>query len=174
MQKGTEKSAPIRAGTEFKLMLALADGLTVLTDLEALAPPLPMLIAYWERKRGTRIMPAPSDIDPVEMPRLLPYIAIADITCEPLDMRYRLMGTRLVEMGGVDRTGTSIREAHSGERLAERLAALEHLLASPGPVAHGGHLDWLDRGYRRFECVHLPLSADGVNVTRLIAAYAFP
>jgi len=155
-------------------MLDLEDGLTLLTDLEALAPPLPQLIAYWERKRGTRIMPAPSDIDPVEMPRLLPYIAIADITRDPLDMRYRLMGTRLIEMGGVDRTGTSIREGHSGERLAERLAALERMLAAPGPVALGGRLDWLDRGYRKFECVHLPLSADGVRVTRLLAAYAFP
>jgi len=155
-------------------MLDLEEGLTLLSDLEALAAPLPQLIAYWERKRGTRLMPAPSDIDPVEMPRLLPYIAIGDITRDPLDMRYRLMGTRLVEMGGVDRTGTSIREGHSGERLAQRLAALERMLAAPGPVALGGRLDWLDRGFRRFECVHLPLSADGVSVTRLLAAYAFP
>lgn len=155
-------------------MLVVEGGLTLLTDLEALAPPLPMLIAYWERKRGTRIMPAPSDIDPVEIPRLLPYIAIGDVTRDPLDMRYRLMGTRLIEMGGVDRTGTSIREGHEGERLVERLAALERMLASPGPVALGGRLDWLDRGYRKFQCVHLPLSADGVNVTRLLAAYAFP
>ncbi|PKQ07842.1 MAG: hypothetical protein CVT72_01835 [Alphaproteobacteria bacterium HGW-Alphaproteobacteria-11] len=159
---------------ERKLMLLVEGGLTPLTDLDALTPPLPQLIAYWERKRAGRAMPAPADIDPTDIPRLLPYMAIADITYEPLDMRYRLMGTRLVEMGGVDRTGTSIREGHSGERLEERLAALQRMLASPGPVALGGRLDWLDRGYRKFQCVHLPLSADGEKVTRLVAAYAFP
>ncbi|MEX0839213.1 MAG: PAS domain-containing protein [Parvibaculum sp.] len=155
-------------------MLIVEGGLTLLTDLDALAPPLPQLIAYWERKRGSRPMPVHTDIDPIEMPRLLPYIAIADVMYDPLDIRYRLMGTRLVEMGGIDRTGETLRSGHSGERLEERLAALERMLASPGPVALGGRLDWLNRGYRRFECVHLPLSEDGERVTRLLAAYAFP
>lgn len=154
-------------------MLTFREGLTVLTDLDALSPPLPALISYWDRKRGTKIMPAPADIDPVEIPRLLPSLVLADVTYDPLDIRYRLMGTHVVEMGGVDRTGQSLREGHEGERLEERLAAIEHLLELRGPVALAGRLDWLDRGYRRFECVHLPLSADGERVTRLIAAYAF-
>ncbi|MDO8838996.1 MAG: PAS domain-containing protein [Parvibaculum sp.] len=155
-------------------MLDLEEGLTLLGDLDALAAPLPQLIAYWERKRGTRLMPAPSDIDPAEIPRLLPFLTISDVTYDPLDIRYRLMGTGLVELGGVDRTGKSLREGHSGERLRQRLAALEDLLAAPRPVALAGRLDWLDRGFRRFECVHLPLSTDGEKVTRLLAAYAFP
>ncbi|MDO9127621.1 MAG: PAS domain-containing protein [Parvibaculum sp.] len=155
-------------------MLTIEGGLAVLTDLDGLAPPLPVLISYWDRKRGAREMPAPADIDPVEIPRLLPWLVLADVTYDPLDMRYRLMGTHVVEMGGVNRTGQSLRENHEGEALAERLAALERLLATRGPVALGGRLDWLGRGYRRFQCVHLPLSADGERVTRLIAAYAFP
>lgn len=154
-------------------MLVAEGGLTPLEDLDALWEPLPAFIAYWERKRGARAMPAPRDIDPVEIPRIIPWLTIADVTCDPLDFRYRLMGTRIVEMGGVDRTGASLREIHSGERLQERLAALENLLASKGPVAVGGRLDWLDRGYRKFQSVHLPLSEDGRVITRLVAAYAF-
>ncbi|MEQ8265708.1 PAS domain-containing protein [Parvibaculum sp.] len=154
-------------------MLVADGGLTALEDLDALWQPLPGLVAYWERKRGTRSMPAPRDIDPVEIPRLMPWITIADVTYDPLDFRYRLVGTRIVEMGGIDRTGKSLREGHEGERLEERLAALRELLEKKGPVALGGRLDWLGRGYRKFQCVHLPLSDDDRTVTRLIAAYAF-
>ncbi|MEP0708963.1 PAS domain-containing protein [Parvibaculum sp.] len=154
-------------------MLVAEGGLTPLEDLDALWQPLPGLISYWERKRGARRMPAPSDIDPVEIPRLMPWITIADVTYHPLDFRYRLVGTRIVEMGGIDRTGQSLREGHEGERLEERLAALENLLAGKGPVALGGRLDWLGRGYRKFQCVHLPLSDDDETVTRLVAAYSF-
>ena len=154
-------------------MLIAEESLTPLADLDALWQPLPALVAYWERKRGARTMPAPRDIDPVEIPRLIPWLTIADVTYDPLDFRYRLMGTRIVEAGGVDRTGQSLRENHSGERLEERLVALENLLENKGPIALGGRLDWLGRGYRKFQCVHLPLSEDGERVSRLVAAYAF-
>lgn len=155
-------------------MLTIEGGLTVLTDLESLAPPLPALISYWESKRAGRLMPAPSDIDPVEIPRLLPFLTLADVTYDPLDFRYRLVGTRIVDITGVDRTGVSMREGHDGERLEERLAGLRDMLRSPAPLAFAGRFDWLGRSYRRFECVQLPLSSDGETITRLVAAYAFP
>lgn len=154
-------------------MLVGEDGLTRITDFQSLWEPLPTLLAYWERKRGSRAMPAPRDMDPVEIPRLIPWLAILDVTHEPLDARYRLMGTRIVEMGGVDRTGQSFRDGHSGARLEERLTALRQLMAERTPVALSGRLDWLGRDYRRFQCIHLPLSENDSVVSRLVAAYAF-
>lgn len=155
-------------------MLMREDGLIVLTDMDALTEPLPSFLAYWERKRAGRLMPAPSDIVPAEIPRLLPYLTIADVTYEPLDFRYRLVGTRLVDMAGADRTGVSLREGHSGRHLEERLEALRTALQSPAPLALAGRFDWLGRDYRRFECIQLPLSEDGERVSRIVAAYAFP
>ena len=43
-------------------------------------------------------------IDPTEIPRLLPYLVIAEIEASPLRVRYRLVGTRVVEDHGSDFT----------------------------------------------------------------------
>jgi hypothetical protein len=50
-------------------------------------------LAYWLRKCGERHMPRRADIDPVEMPELLPYVRLADVVA-PGQYRYRLVGYR--------------------------------------------------------------------------------
>jgi PAS domain len=48
---------------------------------------------YWLGKRQGRMMPCRSDIEPVEIPALLPYVMLIDVIADPLDFRYRLIGT---------------------------------------------------------------------------------
>ena len=55
-------------------------------------------LAYWESKRSGRRMPARRDFDPVfEVPRLLPWIVLVDVLHEPLDFRFRLIGSGIVD-----------------------------------------------------------------------------
>src|SRR5215468_7759400 len=58
------------------------------------------LYEYWCGKRGARLMPARSDIDPGEIKPLLPYLLISELSDEPVRVRYRLAGARVVEAFG--------------------------------------------------------------------------
>ncbi len=62
---------------------------------------LEQLQVYWDRKRGGRDLPARADIDPTEIPRLLPYIVMIDVHYEDAgalaDFSYRLWGEHVIE-----------------------------------------------------------------------------
>ena len=63
---------------------------------------------YWRSKAKDGQLPARSDINPVDIPRLMPHVVILDVRREPvLDFRYRLIGTYVVEHLCADRTGSS-------------------------------------------------------------------
>lgn len=68
------------------------------------------LHAYWLGKwRGTS-MPRRADIEPLEIPTLLPMVYLVDIDREPLRFRFRLVGTRVVAWFGRDLTGDYLSE----------------------------------------------------------------
>ncbi len=53
---------------------------------------------YWDGKRAGRRMPSRTDIDPIEIPALLPHVVLIEVMRDadpdwPLDFRYRLMGS---------------------------------------------------------------------------------
>lgn len=68
------------------------------------------LLAYWRSKcrpaqDGGQIIPSRGDVDPSEIRGLLPSILIADVTIDPIRVRYRLAGTRICESFGANITG---------------------------------------------------------------------
>jgi hypothetical protein len=62
-------------------------------------PDLTALHAYWTGKCGSRAMPRRVDIDPTEIPSLLPHIFIVEIH-PPLRFRFRLVGSAICERWG--------------------------------------------------------------------------
>ena len=81
-------------------------------------PILLALFQYWDHKRGERLMAARRDIDPTEIPRLLPHIRLTEILDGCTRFRYRLVGTAVVEAYGADFTGKYTDELYNGERKA--------------------------------------------------------
>jgi len=70
------------------------------------SPLLRQLYAYWDTQRAGRRMPSRQDMDPLGIdPRLLPWIMLLDVEQAPRRFRYRLVGTRLVEVMDRDLTG---------------------------------------------------------------------
>ena len=125
---------------------------------------------YWSAKRGDRFAPARRDIDPAEIPSILPRILLADVLHnEPGDVafRYRLSGTRIGEVHGRELTGKSpldleppqygrLVESHYREAV-ERRQPLVHVIAL--------HTDKKMRSYAR---IILPLSDDGQTINMLM------
>ncbi|WP_374309685.1 PAS domain-containing protein [Dongia sp.] len=52
--------------------------------------------AYWNDRRRGRTVPDRADFDPVmEIPKLLPHIILFDVRRDPLDFRFRLVGSHV-------------------------------------------------------------------------------
>jgi hypothetical protein len=80
-------------------------------------PLLGALVAYWESKRGNRPMPRRRDIDPLEMPvRLLPFVQLIEVG-EGGRLRFRLIGTAIVDAMGRDATGRYVDAVLKGDHL---------------------------------------------------------
>jgi len=71
---------------------------------------------YWEAKRGARAMPRRCDIDPTEIPLLLPNLQITELLAGGR-IRYRLAGTAIVNAYGAELTGKYFDEVFSKKRL---------------------------------------------------------
>jgi hypothetical protein len=65
---------------------------------------------YWNQKRGARRMPSRKDIDPVEIPRLLSSTALVDVLRDPLDFRFRLLGTAIDNISSKNMRGVRFSE----------------------------------------------------------------
>lgn len=75
------------------------------------------LFEYWREKRGPRKMPARADLEPADIPDLLPDIALVDVLEEQPYLRYRLVGTRQCAARGLDPTGKPVTEGYLGRHL---------------------------------------------------------
>jgi hypothetical protein len=82
--------------------------------------------AYWSVKCGQRRMPSRADFDPVEIPRLLSSTALVEVLRDPLDFRFRLLGTAIDKI-----TTKNLR----GVRFSEL------------PFLHQGNKGWQDYEY---------------------------
>ena len=63
-------------------------------------------------------MPSRRDLDPCEIPQLLPYLILVDVFSDPPDFRYRLIGTQIVAQSRRDFTDQpfSVRHRHGAGR----------------------------------------------------------
>jgi len=123
---------------------------------------------YWRQKCADGRLPSRAAIDPTEIPRLLPYLVIAEIEASPFRMRYRLVGTRLVEANGLDFTNRYLDECNFAvEPLL--VGCYRQMVASREPVF--AYYEWFkkDWHHRRgavgaTESGFFPLSSDGQDV----------
>jgi hypothetical protein len=132
-------------------------------------PQLRALYAYWDARRGQRAMPARSDIDPLDIPRHLSTLVLADVLYDPLRFRLRVVGTELERRAGRTMTGDVL---HEGERPGlyrpYRTCALERR-----PSHDYARYDFGDGSPPgEFERLLLPLSSDGATVDRILGQVA--
>lgn len=134
-------------------------------------PEIAEVLAYWRAKKGDREFPARSDIDPLEFPRALPRVMMAEVTYHPLEFRYRVAGTGLFAMHGQELTGKLARELQPPEFGALIQRHYSEAVARRAPLLHVIELtlDYLTTSYAR---LILPLSNDGKVIDRLITVEA--
>lgn len=131
------------------------------------------LFEYWQLKRAGRAVPARRDIDPTDIPSLLPNIFIFDVIHNPRDYVLRLLGTNLVSVLGRDFTGARFDEMYQGN-LARTLHhqydwAVDHWQ----PVYSRMDASWMKKDYIYYDRLLLPLSSTGETVDKLLGCALF-
>ena len=75
------------------------------------SPNIRFMLEQWRALCRGRFAPARMEFDPTTAPsEVLPNIMLVDVNHDPLSFTYRLCGTGVVDLHGVDLTGYSVRE----------------------------------------------------------------
>jgi len=124
---------------------------------------------YWLSKRGPRPMPARGDIDPTDIPRLLPYLCIVEKVDE--EFRYRLVGTAVAQQFGRDFTGKPLGSPINDkpETLRAMRTIVEHIFATGNSVFVTGQYETKFKTIHNVSALGLPLSGDGTHVDMFIS-----
>ena len=130
---------------------------------------------YWQGKRRGERLPARVDIEPTEIPQLLPNIFLVDVVAgERPRFRFRLVGTTIVSME------FEMTNAYLDELVAEVEATpmgRHYRDAAGGRIyLRRQRLDWRERGYINYDVLLLPLADDGETINMLfgLAVYHRP
>jgi len=131
-------------------------------------PLLAELLAYWQAKRGDRVMPGRADIEPAEIEAILPHLFMVDVERDPLRFRYRLVGSVLTDILGEDIKGRYLDEMPLLFRTFAT-GAYDEVLRVRGPCYKevSGVAAYFRIAYKR---LLLPLSADGDDVGIVLGA----
>jgi PAS domain len=129
---------------------------------------------YWLARRGGRRFPSRRDIEPTDIPHLLPGILLLDVRYDPLDFEYRLLGDDVVMRfgslkGKLVRTAALINlssSAYSNYCEVVETGVPQFLEGRATGAYHQGRPSVISR-------VHCPLSADGDSVDKIISYVAF-
>jgi hypothetical protein len=159
-----------RAGR--RAVLAQIAAVEVRLDDPGLDPDIKLAFDYWCRKRGERLAPNRADIDPADIAPLLPRVTLVDVSTDPVDFRFRLVGTSLFKIHGAELTNKRALELEPPP-----YAALIHrlycdALARRAPVAHRLLIECETRRSAYLRII-LPLSEDNQAVNRLMTVESY-
>ena len=133
------------------------------------SPLIRQLFTYWQSKCRGGTVPRRADIDPSEIPKLMPSLLIVDIEHEPFRVRYRLVGTRIVQATGFEFTGKYLDEIILADDEGPFLESYRAACESKTPILSRikWHLDNETTG--EYDACFLPLSDDGEIVNKVIS-----
>ncbi|TXH39098.1 MAG: PAS domain-containing protein [Rhodospirillaceae bacterium] len=134
------------------------------------SPRIRRLYEYWMTQKGGRAMPSRQDIDPADIPALLPYIIMTRLEYAPFRVRYTLVGTRCVENGAFDYTGHYLDELYFRTEHDTDWHEVYSLLSREKLPILGLCEVKFDNGLLKpYAIAILPLSSNGETVDQTIA-----
>lgn len=131
------------------------------------------LYDYWLAKHHDGQLPRRSDIDPLEIPRLLQSIALLEVVGDAKDFVFALAGSRIEQ--ALDRTlkGVSLGDLR---KVLERSQSAEQYIAavrSHAPQYRESDLKEYGKEHWNYRRLILPLSSDGEQVDCVLVGALF-
>jgi len=122
------------------------------------------LLRYWTDKSAGRAMPFRRQIEPTEIPRLLPIALLADVTAS--GARIRLLGSEATNAYGKEMRGLGVADIQFGDFTVPWLDAFFRVIESGkpafavGPYRRGTELC-------RIQTILMPLTEDGSSISHI-------
>lgn len=137
-------------------------------------PRLAQAYAYWRRKAAGRVMPSRADIDPIEIPQLLPDVMLV----ERLDdrYRYRLIGTENQRAHGINATGRFLDEVLPGPEYRAHVLGLYDETVQNRRALYSECLFFSPARRdpeRHTKVLFMPLAPDGATVNMIFVMQIF-
>lgn len=135
---------------------------------------LQRLLAYWQSKCAPDGgFPARTDIDPLDLRELLPFIYLIDVL--PGDrFRIRLLGEEHVAVYGTGVVGRVIDDIFKPDAAAEFNRLYTAVVRRREPIINRGQVTWMrNREWMHYEGLHAPLAADGRTIDTIFGAGDF-
>ncbi|WP_321389807.1 PAS domain-containing protein [Emcibacter sp.] len=123
------------------------------------------LFLHWQKIKGDRIMPRRADFRPSDVPKLLPYILLADVENDPRRYRFRLIGTATTRAMSRDVTGQYLETVPGTADMKERW---DWIVENKIPYLYQGKLVWSEKSFLEYFALGLPFSEDGQNVNQIM------
>src|SRR4051794_38130132 len=86
-----------------------------------------------ERIRAGRMAPSWSEVEPGDIKSLLPYLMVPEVLVHPFDVRYRIVGTAVVEAFRYDFTWKTLRSLERGSDTTLWLGVCRDFVERRGP-----------------------------------------
>lgn len=129
---------------------------------------------YWSAKKRCDRLPARADIDPVEIPSVLPYLTLVERDEKDRRMRYRLFGSALVDLLGRDPTGLYLDEVYPDFNASPSKLFREQVFDMGKPSHRIGRPTLrFAKDFYSVERLYLPLAEDGRQVDMVIGVLVF-
>ena len=130
---------------------------------------------YWRDKAAGRAMPGRADIDPIEIPKLLPDVMLVERLDEGR-YRYRLIGTENTRAHGVNATGRYLDEVLPGPDYAAHVLKLYDECVETHRALYSECLFFSPARHepeRHTKVLFMPLSSDGEKVNMIFVIQVF-
>ena len=136
-------------------------------------PELRDLHDYWLTKHRDGRLPRRSDIDPLEVPRLLKCLALLEVVGDAEDFVFILAGSRIEEVHGRTLKGVTLGELRQAVETSP--SAEQYVAAVRSRVPQYRQADLREYDKEHWACRHLilPLSSDGERVDCLLLGVVF-
>jgi len=143
-------------------------------------------LAFWRSHiEPGETLPHVDEIDPLALRKLLPHIVLIDVIWPdgdeggegiPDDFRYRLVGGHSADTHDANLTGLRVSElSQFGQSYTDTMLSFYRSICEhKAPVAAGGPLAIIGKGYREFEGIYMPFTETGGRVDRLMAVVVYP
>ncbi len=128
-------------------------------------------LRYWEERRRDRGLPSRADIDPLDIPDLLPQVFLVNVTRAPLDFRYRLLGTQIVRHSAADYTGKSLRDLPEQCPPSRIWSLFQRVVEERRPWS--AEVPYVYIPGKFVEMLATPLSDDGTQVNMIFGVVQF-
>jgi hypothetical protein len=129
---------------------------------------LQRLLGYWNALRGATAMPRKAAIDPIDFRYILGYVTLVDVEREPRRYRFRLDGSILARLSGIDYTGRYLDTLEMPDYIDFIAAGYDLVVDGGKPYAYRKEADFDAKTFDE-ETLILPLGAADA-VTHLMVA----